>query len=56
MIEVQLPPRSLYIMTGSFRYHYMHGIVGQGNKDYDRLFSSLPDFERRISIVFRDKL
>ena len=43
-------------MTGSFRYHYMHAITGVGNKDDNRLFTDLPDFERRISVVFRDKL
>lgn len=40
ILDVSLPPRSLYLMTGSFRYRYTHEI--------------LTGSERRMSIIFRN--
>lgn len=57
IIELLLPPGSLYILTGPLRFDYTHEILGNessGNSSSGS--SSFPACERRISIVLRDKI
>lgn len=44
VVEMQLPRRSLYIITGPLRYTYTHAVVSPSLS------------QRRISVMFRDKL
>ena len=55
VIDLLLPPGSLYILSGPLRYDYTHEILGEagGSSSND---SPYPVCERRISIVLRDKL
>jgi hypothetical protein len=44
VVEMELPPRSLYVLTGSLRYLYTHAVI-----------SPTPLPQRRISVMFRDQ-
>lgn len=51
VMDVLLPRRSLYIMTGVSRYEYTHAILGQS----ESFFKELPvEKNRRISIICRN--
>ena len=49
--EMHMPRRSLYVLTGPFRYLYTHAVLGA--KDTPTIPLPGP-LERRISVVFRD--
>mmetsp|Transcript_35068 Transcript_35068/g.55152 ORF Transcript_35068/g.55152 Transcript_35068/m.55152 type:complete len:220 (+) Transcript_35068:102-761(+) len=55
IIEAQLPPRSLYLMTGDVRYHYTHEILPQGGVAKLSTQKPLHQRGRRISLIFRDQ-
>ena len=53
LVEVVLPPRSLYLLSGPWRYHYAHAILGR--EQQPRLIDPLPSATaRRSSLIFRD--
>jgi hypothetical protein len=52
LIEIELPRRSFYILSGPLRYSFTHEILGP--KGLLELHSQLPTSERRLSIIFRD--
>jgi hypothetical protein len=53
LVEFAVPPRSLYILQGPWRYHYSHAILGRGQ--VPKLVSALSEEpSRRTSIIFRD--
>jgi hypothetical protein len=54
-IELVLPPRSLYILDGPWRYYYNHAILGQkcSSKLLPTEQSHIP-VQQRTSIIFRD--
>lgn len=53
LIEVVLPPRSLYVLMGPWRYNYNHAILGTGHAP--RTISPLSEAPaKRTSIIFRD--
>ena len=53
LVEVVLPPRSLYLLSGPWRYHYAHAILGR--EQQPRLIAPLPSATaRRSSLIFRD--
>ncbi len=68
IIDIELPPRSLYILAGSFRFNYTHEIllnsmIGENNvlkKENAAEIHVLKESEssinsmRRISVMFRD--
>jgi hypothetical protein len=52
--EVSLPPRSLYIIRGVWRYEYGHAIsLPVVTEDLENRFANS---QRRISVVFRNPL
>lgn len=51
--ELILPRRSLYILSGPFRYNYTHEILG-GKHESKLLCSNPLTMERRISLMYRD--
>lgn len=53
VVELVLPPRSLYVLMGSWRYNYDHAVLGVDQQPAQ--VSAVPDKpSRRISIIFRD--
>lgn len=53
LIELVLPPRSLYILRGPWRYHYDHAILGVDQSP--KIIAPLADLPtQRTSIIFRD--
>ncbi len=53
LVELVLPPRSLYILRGPWRYNYNHAVLGMDQVPI--LIPSLPDPPmQRSSIIFRD--
>lgn len=53
LVELVLPPRSLYILRGPWRYNYNHAVLGMDQEPI--LIPSLPDPPmQRSSIIFRD--
>jgi alkylated DNA repair protein alkB homolog 7 len=49
-IDLWLPPRSLYVMSGVSRFDYKHELLPSGG-----LFKGAPvERGRRLSIIFRD--
>ena len=53
LVELVLPPRSLYILRGPWRYNYNHAVLGMDQ--VPKLIPSLPDpATQRCSIIFRD--
>ncbi len=58
-IDLFLPKHSLYIMKGIWRYHYAHSVLGQkDSQETTNQSQQLPaiEFDRRVSIIFRDAL
>lgn len=59
-VTLDLPPRSIYIMRGDWRYQYSHAVIGA--KNGETLPKTLSQFQytypinRRISIIFRNNL
>jgi hypothetical protein len=53
-IELLLPRRSLYILSGPLRYTFTHRIFGISGTP--RLITEEILHERRLSIIFRDEL
>lgn len=54
-IEIKLPKRSLYILSGPLRYRYAHEILGPLQSS--KLYPDIPKLsERRLSVIFRDQL
>ena len=58
VIEKVLQPRSLYMLKAPLRYDYAHSILGAGSGPplVDESSASCFAFERRISVVFRDRV
>jgi len=52
LIEIELPRRSFYILSGPLRYSFTHEILGP--KGSLELYPHLPISERRLSVIFRD--
>lgn len=53
LVELVLPPRSLYILRGPWRYNYNHAILGLAQVPH--LVSPLPGPPtQRSSVIFRD--
>lgn len=52
LIELELPRRSFYILSGPLRYSFTHEILGPNG--ILELHSHLPISERRLSVIFRD--
>lgn len=52
LIEIELPRRSFYILSGPLRYSFTHEILGP--KGSLELYSQLPISERRLSVILRD--
>jgi hypothetical protein len=53
LVELALPPRSLYVLMGPWRYNYNHAILGMDQKPQ----TTAPLVEapsKRTSIIFRD--
>ena len=51
IVNVLLPPRSLYIMSGAARHEYRHAILGGASHSW----RGIPFAKgRRISLIFRD--
>lgn len=53
-IELLLPRRSLYILSGPLRYTFTHRIFGAAGAP--KLITQEILYERRLSIIFRDEL
>lgn len=63
-VDLFLPPRSLYVLSGSSRYHYTHELLESGaifrgdttttctNENDDN--GIVVERQRRISVIFRD--
>ena len=60
LLEFELKPRSLYIISNTFRYNYTHEIIGKYSTVPCVLLPMPSDveykFDRRISIMIRDQL
>ena len=53
LIELPVPPRSLYLLMGAWRFNYNHSILGVNQQPV--LVSPLSEpISRRTSIIFRD--
>jgi len=52
-VDLLLPPRSLYILTGASRYEYTHELLPPNSSVFRG--SDVPR-ERRMSVIFRDAL
>jgi alkylated DNA repair protein alkB family protein 7 len=50
-VDLYLPPLSLYVMSGTSRYHYTHEILPDGAAFAE---NTVVNRDRRISIIFRD--
>lgn len=53
-IELMLPPRSLYILSGPLRYTFTHEILGKAG--LPKLFDGEIISDRRLSVIFREQL
>jgi hypothetical protein len=49
-------PRSLYILTDQFRYHYTHEVLGMGTKEKSSILVDPGSYQRRLSVMFRDDI
>lgn len=54
-IDVELEPRSLYILRNKYRYEYTHAIIGRDSGPLYSNYQIDKFFDRRISIIFRNK-
>jgi hypothetical protein len=57
--EVLLKRRSLYVLSGPYRYNYTHEIVGHREnslRDSPNTVLNDMNISRRLSIIFRDQL
>jgi alkylated DNA repair dioxygenase AlkB len=57
--ELLLPPRSLYVLTGPARFALTHEVLGDKADPASAatpMPMKMPQLERRLSIILRDKL
>ena len=54
VVEFVAPPRSLYILSGSFRYHYTHEVLAENRTSMVDM--SDEPVARRMSLMLRDEL
>lgn len=53
-VDLYLPPRSLYVMSGVARYHYSHQLLPSGSVFTYNDKPIVVERDQRLSVIFRD--